>query len=67
MHATARVAAKLLSRISQWLAGVVRPAVQLERVQRWAAMVVQIYREFGKFPLDGKPEELTLDPLNCRI
>jgi hypothetical protein len=65
MHAKARVAAKLLSRISQWVARFVKPAEQLERVQRCAAMVVQTYREFGKFPLDEKPEALALEPLNC--
>ncbi len=67
MHAKAHVAAKLLNRISQWLAQFVRPAEQLERVRRWAAIVVRIYREFGLFPLDGKPDPLPLDLVNCRI
>jgi hypothetical protein len=66
IHAKARVVANLLDRISHWLAQFVRPAQQLERAQRWAAMVVRIYKDPGLFPLDGKPDPLPLDPVNCR-
>lgn len=50
-HAKAKpaVAVKLLNRIRQRLAQFVRPTKQSERVHRWAAIIVRIYREFGRF------------------
>ena len=67
IHATARNAAKVPDRITEWLKQFIEPAWQLAQGRRWCEMLVRIFAEFGQFPLNEKSESTALVPVNCRI